>query len=120
MTNNENYSGILPHNAESYWTSSIQLPEYPSLENDMQVDVIIVGGGITGITSAYLLINEGLKIAVIEADKLLNGTTGHTTAKITAQHDIIYHFSQEDSFLKEREVSRWEMNWLRTRDGRKP
>ncbi|MEK7019295.1 hypothetical protein [Bacillus sp. FSL R9-9410] len=31
-----------------------------------------------------------------------------------------YHFSQEDSFLKEREVSRWEMNWLRTRDGRKP
>ncbi|WP_242215667.1 hypothetical protein [Bacillus cereus group sp. BfR-BA-01383] len=32
----------------------------------------------------------------------------------------IYHFSQEDSFLKEREVSRWEMNWLRTRDSRKP
>ncbi|WP_226799829.1 hypothetical protein [Bacillus thuringiensis] len=32
----------------------------------------------------------------------------------------IYHFSQEDSFLKEREVSRWEMNWLRTRDGKKP
>ncbi|WP_255259500.1 hypothetical protein [Bacillus toyonensis] len=31
-----------------------------------------------------------------------------------------YHFSQEDSFLKEREVSRWEMNWLRTRDGREP
>ncbi|PGC56851.1 hypothetical protein COM24_06745 [Bacillus toyonensis] len=31
-----------------------------------------------------------------------------------------YNFSQEDSFLKEREVSRWEMNWLRTRDGRKP
>ncbi|MDI6678291.1 hypothetical protein QMA02_20945 [Bacillus wiedmannii] len=33
--------------------------------------------------------------------------------------DSFYHFSQEDSFLKEREVSRWEMNWLRTRDGRK-
>ncbi|WP_240519776.1 hypothetical protein [Bacillus thuringiensis] len=32
--------------------------------------------------------------------------------------DYIYHFSQEDSFLEEREVSRWEMNWLRTRDGR--
>jgi len=90
LKNNDNYSGKLPHNAESYWTSSIHLPEYPSLENDMQVDVIIVGGGITGITSAYLLVNEGLKVAVIEADKLLNGTTGHTTAKITAQHDIIY------------------------------
>ena len=90
MTNNNNYDGILPHNVESYWTSSIDLPKYPSLENDMQVDVIIVGGGITGITSAYLLVNEGLKVAVIEADKLLNGTTGHTTAKITAQHDMIY------------------------------
>ncbi|PFZ76976.1 hypothetical protein COL82_16380 [Bacillus toyonensis] len=44
MTNNNNYDGILPHNTESYWTSSIQLPEYPSLENDMQVNVIIVGG----------------------------------------------------------------------------
>jgi hypothetical protein len=33
---------------------------------------------------------------------------------------LFYHFSQEDSFLKEREVSRWEMNWLRTRDGKKP
>ncbi len=65
MTNNENYSGILPHNAESYWTSSIDLPKHPSLENDMQVDIIIVGGGITGITSAYLLVNEGLKVAVI-------------------------------------------------------
>lgn len=90
VTNNDNYFRKLPHNAKSYWTSSIHLPEYPSLENDIQVDVIIVGGGITGITSAYLLVNAGLKVAVIEADKLLNGTTGHTTAKITAQHDMIY------------------------------
>ena len=50
----------------------------------------IVGGGITGITSAYLLANEGLKVAILEADQLMNGTTGHTTAKITAQHDLIY------------------------------
>ena len=90
MTTNANYNGKLPPNAESYWINTAHLPEYPRLENDMQVDVVIVGGGITGITSAYLLANEGLKVAIIEADKLLNGTTGHTTAKITAQHDLIY------------------------------
>ncbi len=90
MTTNANYNGKLPPNAESYWTNTTHLPEYPRLENDMQVDVVIVGGGITGITSAYLLTNEGLKVAIIESDKLLNGTTGHTTAKITAQHDLIY------------------------------
>ena len=50
----------------------------------------IVGAGITGITAAYLLSKEGLKVALLEAGSVLNGTTGHTTAKLTAQHGIIY------------------------------
>lgn len=88
MPGNEN--GKIPETSRSYWTDAIDLPKFPRLEENMQVDVVIVGGGITGITSAYLLINEGYKVALLEADKLLHGTTGHTTAKITAQHDIIY------------------------------
>ncbi|MFJ9385851.1 FAD-dependent oxidoreductase [Peribacillus sp. NPDC101481] len=51
----------------------------------MTTDVLIVGGGITGITSAYLLAKQGVKATFIEADETLNGTTGHTTAKITVQ-----------------------------------
>ena len=62
----------------------------PKLDQDIHVDAVIVGGGITGITAAYLLVNKGVKVAIVEANKLLNGTTGHTTAKITAQHDLIY------------------------------
>ena len=85
-----NENGKLPPHPESYWRDGIEFPKFPSLEEDIQVDVIIVGAGITGITSAYLLVNEGLKVAVIEAGEVLNGTTGHTTAKITAQHDLIY------------------------------
>ncbi len=85
-----NENGKLPPHPESYWRDDIEFPKFPSLEEDIQVDVIIVGAGITGITSAYLLVNEGLKVAVIEAGEVLNGTTGHTTAKITAQHDLIY------------------------------
>jgi len=75
---------------QSYWRESINLEEHAPAEKHMDVDVVIVGGGITGITSAYVLVNEGLRVALLEAGKLLNGTTGHTTAKITAQHGLIY------------------------------
>lgn len=64
--------------------------DYPALNEDIPVDVAIVGGGLVGITSAYLLTQAGLKVAVLEADRILNGTTGHTTAKITSQHSLIY------------------------------
>ncbi|RUL55595.1 FAD-dependent oxidoreductase [Lysinibacillus antri] len=94
MSQHNQGEGKLPQNPEPYWREFIDLPEFPQLNEDIDVDVVIVGGGITGLTSAYLLVNEGLKVAVLEADKLLNGTTGHTTAKITAQHDLIY-----DEFL---------------------
>ncbi|WP_404451846.1 FAD-dependent oxidoreductase [Virgibacillus necropolis] len=90
MTDKDDIAGKLSEFPASYWRDSTVLPEFPQLDKDIQVDVVIVGGGITGITSAYLLANEGLKVAVLEADRLLNGTTGHTTAKITAQHDLIY------------------------------
>lgn len=80
----------LPQYPESYWLQSTNLPAYPALEQSIEVDAAVVGGGISGITTAYLLAKEGLKVALIEAGRLLNGTTGHTTAKITAQHDLFY------------------------------
>lgn len=80
----------MPYSPESFWIKSAELPTFPSLSIDTEVDAAIVGGGITGITAAYLLAKQGLKVAVIEADRVLNGTTGHTTAKITAQHGLIY------------------------------
>ena len=90
MAQEKQISGKLPEVPESYWRTAINFPEFPSLEEDIEVDVVIVGAGITGITSAYLLVNEGFKVAVLEAGKVLNGPTGHTTAKSTAQHDLIY------------------------------
>lgn len=80
----------LPDVPESYWTKSIDIPKFDSLNEDIKVDVAVVGGGMTGIITAYLLIKEGISVALLEADRLLNGTTGHTTAKISAQHGVIY------------------------------
>lgn len=87
----------------TYWRE-IELPSFEKLNEDITVDVAIVGAGITGITAAYLLAKEGVKAAVIEAGAVLNGTTGHTTAKLTAQHGLIYdelisHFGEEKAKL---------------------
>lgn len=75
---------------ESYWLQARKKEKYPQLTEDIEVDVTIVGGGITGIAAAYFLKDTGLKIALLDASKLMHGATGHTTAKITAQHDLIY------------------------------
>ena len=69
MTNENYVGGNLPEFPKSFWTDSTVLPKFPQLDNDIQVDVIIVGAGITGITSAYLLVNEGLKVAVSKREK---------------------------------------------------
>ncbi|MCC5912438.1 MAG: FAD-dependent oxidoreductase [Clostridiaceae bacterium] len=85
-----NKINILSVNPQSYWLDSTEQTNYLSLKEDIHVDVAIIGGGMTGVTTGYLLKNEGLKVAILEADKILQGTTGHTTAKITSQHGLIY------------------------------
>lgn len=97
-------TNVLPQFPESYWRDSVELPSFPKLNRDITVDIAIVGGGITGITAAYLLAKEGFRVALLEAGTIFNGTTGHTTAKITAQHDLIYyeltsHFGEEKAKL---------------------
>jgi glycine/D-amino acid oxidase-like deaminating enzyme/nitrite reductase/ring-hydroxylating ferredoxin subunit len=91
------------HFPRTYWRE-IELPTFNELKEDLTVDVAIVGAGITGITAAYLLAKEGVKVALLEAGGILNGTTGHTTAKLTAQHSLIYdelisHFGDEKAKL---------------------
>lgn len=75
----------------SLWIASTQDTDYLSVEEDMDVDVAIIGGGITGITTAYLLKKAGVRVAVIDSNKIVKGGTGHTTAKITSQHSLKYY-----------------------------
>ncbi|MBU9714371.1 FAD-dependent oxidoreductase [Evansella tamaricis] len=94
-----NYEG-LPQYPESFWLDSTNRPSFPKLERNEKADVVIVGGGITGVTAGYLLAMEGINVALLEGDRIFNGTTGHTTAKITAQHELIYdelmeHFGED-------------------------
>ncbi len=76
--------------AESLWLATTPTTEYEPLENGLDVDVAIVGGGITGLTAAINLKEAGRTVAVVESDRVVEGVTGHTTAKVTSQHGLIY------------------------------
>jgi len=91
MANQKETDYTLPGRAESYWMATTPKSKYPPLSGDIRVDVAILGGGIVGVTSAFLLKEAGVSsVAVIEADRILTGATGHTTAKVTSQHHLIY------------------------------
>ena len=70
-----------------YWIDSATLPKFPKLDRDETVDVAIVGGGITGLTAAYLLALEGRRVAVLERERCAEIDTGHTTAHLSMVTD---------------------------------
>lgn len=74
----------------SYWNLTGEKTHYPCLDKSMTTDVLIIGGGITGVTCAYCLAAKGQRPVLVEAGSLADGTTGNTTGKVTVQHDIIY------------------------------
>ena len=80
----------LPGAAQSYWIDSSEPSSYPSLTEDIEADVVVVGGGITGLCTAWELTERGASIVLLEADRIARGVTGHTTAKLSAQHTLIY------------------------------
>ena len=63
---------------------------YPALDGDIEVDILIIGGGLAGIACAYQLLGQGASLAILEGNTVLGGVTAHTTAKITSQHGLIY------------------------------
>lgn len=74
----------------SLWLATSSAPQFPRLGGDMVTDVAIVGGGITGLTTAALLKRAGMRVAVIEAARIGSGVTGHTTAHLTEAVDTRY------------------------------
>lgn len=71
--------------SRSLWWDTARRPEpHPPLPGDRRFDVAVLGGGITGLTTALLLRRAGVRVAVLEADRAGSGATGSSTAKVTA------------------------------------
>lgn len=74
----------------SFWIDSTPTTAYPTFSNGISVDVAIIGAGIVGLTAANRLKKAGKTVAVIESGHVAAGVSGHTTAKVTSLHQLVY------------------------------
>lgn len=76
---------------ESIWQQHTTSRIFTPLEQDVQVDVTVIGAGLCGIYTAYLLAKRGLNVLLVEASETIGGgATKRSTGKLTAQHGAIY------------------------------
>ena len=74
----------------SLWYEGRERPERPALDGDITADVVVVGAGIVGLTTALLLEREGASVAVLEMRHVAAGATGYNTAKLSSLHGLAY------------------------------
>ena len=74
----------------SLWHETAVLPSFPPLRENLKADVLIIGGGMAGLLTSFLLKERGISSVILESGKICGGTTGNTTAKLTVQHGLIY------------------------------
>lgn len=74
----------------SIWLQNSKANFKSSLKESLQTDVCIIGGGLSGIMTAYHLSKAGKSVVLLEGNTFLNGATGHSTGKLTAQHGLVY------------------------------
>ena len=74
----------------SIWTAEENKVHFAPQEGNQSTEVLIIGGGIAGILSAYKLKAAGVDCMLVEADEICGGMTQNTTAKITLGHGLIY------------------------------
>ena len=76
---------------ESIWFRSCPIEHKEALAQNIKADIAVIGAGMTGILTAYKLQKTGKSVVVLEANRIANGQTGKTTAKITSQHGLLYY-----------------------------
>ncbi|MDE5854472.1 MAG: FAD-binding oxidoreductase, partial [Ruminococcus sp.] len=81
---------VMEDTMESVWQANTKLPGFSKLDRDTKTDVLIIGGGIAGILTAYFLYQNGVEYILVEKNRICSSTTQNTTAKITFQHGFIY------------------------------
>lgn len=75
---------------KSVWQYDASLPEFPTLSRELSTDVLVIGGGLAGLLTAWELRQRGVDVVLVEKGQICSATTAHTTAKLTAQHGLIY------------------------------
>ena len=68
----------------SFWIDSVKPIEFEKLKKNLETDVVIIGGGISGISVAYNLCMQGKKVVLVEDGFIGSGETGRTTAHLVS------------------------------------
>lgn len=89
--------GSLQEHNISLWVGTAPEASWPPLNGDVEVDVAVIGAGITGLSTAAMLKRAGVRVAVIEAGRVASGATGYTTAKVSSLHGVMYADLLEDT-----------------------
>src|ERR1700712_735998 len=100
----------------SFWIDSVEPLGYATLNEEIETDILIIGGGIAGITTAYCLTKAGKKVVVVEDGFIGSGETGRTTAHLTCALDDRYYEIEkvfgEDVSRKAAESHVAAINWI--------
>ncbi|WP_237705242.1 NAD(P)/FAD-dependent oxidoreductase [Bacillus coahuilensis] len=107
------------YTGESYWSSTVkQKPNYPLLSEDIECDICIIGGGVTGAQCAYLLKDSGLSVVLIDKRKIGAGSTSVNTALLQylgdkMLHELVNSFG-EDLAIQHTKLCRDAISTIRT------
>lgn len=74
----------------SVWLNTVTMPQYDVLRGRQDADVVVVGGGVIGLTTALHLQQEGASVILLEGVRIGARTSGNTTGKVTSQHGAMY------------------------------
>lgn len=95
---------------DSIWGADVQMPSFAQLDTDMHTDVLIIGGGLAGLLCAWNLTRAGVDCMLIEQSRIMGGVSGRKTAKLTAQHGLIYE-KLLNKYGPEKAKLYWQANW---------
>ena len=85
---------------KSLWIEDSKSTNYPKLEKKETADVCIIGAGITGAVTGYLLAKEGLNVVILDRENVCMGVTAYSTAKLTSQHGLFYKYLEDEFGLE--------------------
>src|SRR4030081_436297 len=75
----------------SVWIANTEVPQFQPIRQDLRANVCVIGAGIAGMTTAYLLARAGRAVVLIDDGPIGGGETGRTTAHLTAALDVRYY-----------------------------